>query len=95
MLCMYIARRRHYIHLEPRASETRAVFRDVSETLLCRVSFALFTHVVASLIKMHTFTYVRYAYISTSPSTVSERGARETNLCSCGIEARDLTLCHL
>ena len=70
-------------------------FVTFRETLLCRVSFALFTHVVASLIKMHTFTYVRYAHISTSPSTVSERGARETNLCSCGVEARDLTLCHL
>ena len=27
---LHLARRRHYIHLEPRASETRAVFRDVS-----------------------------------------------------------------
>jgi len=33
-------------------------FVTFRETLLCRVSFALFTHVVASLIKMHTFTYV-------------------------------------
>lgn len=68
-------------------------FVTFRETLLCRVSFALFTHVVASLIKMHT-SKVRI-HLDFSPSTVSERGARETNLCSCGVEARDLTLCHL
>ena len=82
--CVYIARR-HYIH--PSCLETRAVFR---ETLyLCRVAFALFTRG-----ELDQNTYAHISLLRQPSLTLSARRARD-EMCVAGVEARDLTLCHL